>query len=128
MAKSEDPEELLYVWKSWHDATGKRMRKKYVEYVGLMKEVALLNGKKLDKALPGLFDHVDVVGTDKYSVGDIILLTFALFFSQSTINILHSIEPFNNIVKNIRRYFIGIKIFLVEYCAIINCNVSIFFY
>lgn len=45
MATSEDPEVLAYVWKAWHDATGKRMKKQYVEYVGLMKEVALLNGK-----------------------------------------------------------------------------------
>ncbi|XP_043289330.1 angiotensin-converting enzyme-like [Venturia canescens] len=44
MATSEDPEVLAYVWKAWHDATGKRMKKQYVEYVGLMKEVARLNG------------------------------------------------------------------------------------
>ncbi|XP_024941248.1 angiotensin-converting enzyme isoform X2 [Cephus cinctus] len=43
MAQSEDPEELGHVWKAWHDATGRKIKNKYVTYVELMKEIATLN-------------------------------------------------------------------------------------
>lgn len=87
MATSEDPEELLYVWKAWRDATGKRMRKKYVEYVGLMKEVALLNGKSFDKALPSVLYPrdlpVDVVSRMYRETGEIQSRSPPRLFSHS---------------------------------------------
>ena len=38
-------EELIYVWKSWRDASGKKMRDKFIDYIGLTNEVAKANGR-----------------------------------------------------------------------------------
>jgi hypothetical protein len=44
LAKSRDYDELLHVWKSWRDRTGKPMRSKYMRFVELTNEAARLNG------------------------------------------------------------------------------------
>lgn len=44
LASSEDFDELKYVWAEWHEQTGKKMRSDYENYVGLVAEVANLNG------------------------------------------------------------------------------------
>lgn len=41
---SRDYDELLYIWKGWHDASGKLMRADYKEYVELSNEAAKANG------------------------------------------------------------------------------------
>ena len=38
-------EELVYVWKEWRDASGKKMRRQFLDYVGLYNEAAVANGK-----------------------------------------------------------------------------------
>lgn len=44
MAHSRNYDELTYLWKMWHDKTGKQMRKDYGDYVTLMNEAAKENG------------------------------------------------------------------------------------
>lgn len=45
MAKSTNYDELSYVWKSWRDATGMKMRDLYKTYVDLSNEAAKGNSK-----------------------------------------------------------------------------------
>ena len=44
LAKSDDPEELLYVFEKWHEATGKKMRDDFKQYVALVDKIAKANG------------------------------------------------------------------------------------
>ncbi|KAL3837613.1 hypothetical protein ACJMK2_022959 [Sinanodonta woodiana] len=44
MAKSREPDELLWAWKSWRDVTGPAMKRKYEEYVRYLNEGAMDNG------------------------------------------------------------------------------------
>lgn len=44
LASSRDYNQLLWLWKSWRDATGKEMRSKYSKFTELMNEAAGLNG------------------------------------------------------------------------------------
>ncbi|XP_001845716.2 angiotensin-converting enzyme [Culex quinquefasciatus] len=44
MAKSENYDELLYVWKEWRDKTGRLMKDDYNDYVHLMNKAAGLAG------------------------------------------------------------------------------------
>uniref|UniRef100_A0A8B9ZHT4 Angiotensin-converting enzyme n=1 Tax=Anas platyrhynchos TaxID=8839 RepID=A0A8B9ZHT4_ANAPL len=44
LAKSQDYDELLFVWKGWRDASGKKMRNNYKRYVELSNKAAVLNG------------------------------------------------------------------------------------
>ncbi|NXN80602.1 ACE enzyme, partial [Bombycilla garrulus] len=44
MATSRDYDELLFVWKGWRDASGKKMRNNYKRYVELSNKAAVLNG------------------------------------------------------------------------------------
>ncbi|NXU79541.1 ACE enzyme, partial [Oreotrochilus melanogaster] len=44
MATSRDYEELLFAWKGWRDASGKKMKKNYKRYVELSNKAAVLNG------------------------------------------------------------------------------------
>ncbi|KAM4622364.1 angiotensin-converting enzyme [Discoglossus pictus] len=44
MAKSRDYDELLFAWKGWRDSSGKKMRDKFIKYVGLSNKAAQLNG------------------------------------------------------------------------------------
>lgn len=44
LAKSEDYDELAYVWKSWRDNSGKLMRSDYKKYVDLSNKAAIANG------------------------------------------------------------------------------------
>ncbi|KAE8744402.1 hypothetical protein FOCC_FOCC008955, partial [Frankliniella occidentalis] len=43
MSKSRDYDELTYTWKAWHDASGKRMRADYKNYVELQNKAAVAN-------------------------------------------------------------------------------------
>lgn len=43
-AESRNFDELKYLWVKWRDASGKRMRSKYQDYVDLMNEMANKNG------------------------------------------------------------------------------------
>lgn len=45
MAKSTDYDELVYVWKSWRDATGAKMKDLYQTYVTLANEAAKANSE-----------------------------------------------------------------------------------
>ncbi|XP_026471740.1 angiotensin-converting enzyme-like [Ctenocephalides felis] len=45
MANSRNPDELLYFWTAWRNATGRKMRKYYSEYVELMNEASYLNSQ-----------------------------------------------------------------------------------
>lgn len=45
LAKSQDYDELLFVWKGWRDASGKKMRNNYKRYVELSNKAAVLNGQ-----------------------------------------------------------------------------------
>lgn len=42
-AKSRNYDELLDLWKKWHDASGKLMRTQYVDYVEKINQVAKMN-------------------------------------------------------------------------------------
>ncbi|XP_075033464.1 angiotensin-converting enzyme [Mixophyes fleayi] len=44
LAKSRDYDELLFAWKGWRDASGKKMRNHYKRYVELGNKAATLNG------------------------------------------------------------------------------------
>ncbi|NWR35416.1 ACE enzyme, partial [Tachuris rubrigastra] len=44
MATSRDYDELLFAWKGWRDASGKKMRNNYKRYVELSNKAAVLNG------------------------------------------------------------------------------------
>ncbi|NWS81100.1 ACE enzyme, partial [Toxostoma redivivum] len=46
MATSRDYSELLFAWKGWRDASGKKMRNNYRRYVELSNKAAVLNGYK----------------------------------------------------------------------------------
>ncbi|KAF5284087.1 hypothetical protein FQA39_LY17136 [Lamprigera yunnana] len=46
LAKSTDYDELTYVWKEWRDATGRKMKDTYKEYVELSNKAAVANGFK----------------------------------------------------------------------------------
>ncbi|NXC02997.1 ACE enzyme, partial [Orthonyx spaldingii] len=46
MATSRDYNELLFAWKGWRDASGKKMRNNYKRYVELSNKAATLNGYK----------------------------------------------------------------------------------
>ncbi|KAK0076664.1 hypothetical protein PV326_010605 [Microctonus aethiopoides] len=45
MINSRDPEELKHVWKSWRDASGKKVRNDFIKYVELSNEIARLNNQ-----------------------------------------------------------------------------------
>lgn len=45
MATSRDYDELLFAWKGWRDASGKKMRNNYKRYVELSNKAAVLNGQ-----------------------------------------------------------------------------------
>lgn len=45
-AVSRDYDELKYLFVKWHDATGRKMRSSYLDYVNLMNEVGRGNGFK----------------------------------------------------------------------------------
>lgn len=45
MAHSRSYEEQLYAWRSWRDATGPKLKDKYIKYVELANEAARLKGK-----------------------------------------------------------------------------------
>uniref|UniRef100_A0A8C3XMN8 Angiotensin-converting enzyme n=1 Tax=Chelydra serpentina TaxID=8475 RepID=A0A8C3XMN8_CHESE len=44
LAKSRDYDELLFSWKGWRDASGKKIKSKYKRYVELSNKAARLNG------------------------------------------------------------------------------------
>nr|XP_014345475.1 PREDICTED: angiotensin-converting enzyme-like [Latimeria chalumnae] len=44
MATSRNYSELLFAWKGWHDASGKKIRKDYEKYVEFSNKAARLNG------------------------------------------------------------------------------------
>ncbi|KAF2982124.1 hypothetical protein EK904_009087 [Melospiza melodia maxima] len=44
MATCRDYDELLFAWKGWRDASGKKMRNNYKRYVELSNKAAVLNG------------------------------------------------------------------------------------
>ncbi|XP_063315425.1 angiotensin-converting enzyme [Pelobates fuscus] len=44
MATSRDYDELLFAWKGWRDASGKKIRSDFKEYVKLVNKAAQLNG------------------------------------------------------------------------------------
>ncbi|KAG8447001.1 hypothetical protein GDO86_014445 [Hymenochirus boettgeri] len=44
MAKSQNYDELLFAWKGWRDASGKKMRTNFKKYVQLSNKAAQLNG------------------------------------------------------------------------------------
>nr|CAD7196975.1 unnamed protein product [Timema douglasi] len=46
LENSRDPEELKHVWLKWRDATGRRMKDMFVQYVELENESARLNSEK----------------------------------------------------------------------------------
>ncbi|NXU41431.1 ACE enzyme, partial [Drymodes brunneopygia] len=46
MASIRDYDELLFAWKGWRDASGKKMRNSYKRYVELSNKAAVLNGYK----------------------------------------------------------------------------------
>ncbi|XP_038018778.1 angiotensin-converting enzyme [Motacilla alba alba] len=46
MATSRDYDKLLFAWKGWRDASGKKMRNNYKRYVELSNKAAMLNGYK----------------------------------------------------------------------------------
>nr|CAD7455011.1 unnamed protein product [Timema tahoe] len=52
LENSRDPEELKHVWLKWRDATGRRMKDMFVQYVELENEAARLN--KFKFSLPTL--------------------------------------------------------------------------
>ncbi|XP_033225855.1 angiotensin-converting enzyme-like [Belonocnema kinseyi] len=43
MAKSRDPEQLLYIWEKWREVTGKKIRRFYPRYVELSNMASKLN-------------------------------------------------------------------------------------
>lgn len=45
LATSRDYDELLFVWKGWRDASGKKMKNNYKRYVELSNKAAVLNGQ-----------------------------------------------------------------------------------
>uniref|UniRef100_A0A7N8WJE1 Angiotensin-converting enzyme n=1 Tax=Mastacembelus armatus TaxID=205130 RepID=A0A7N8WJE1_9TELE len=44
IAESRDYDELLFAWKGWRDASGKKIRQDYMRYVELANKAATLNG------------------------------------------------------------------------------------
>ena len=44
MAKSNDTNELLWAWKGWRDASGKKFPDKYEEFVYYLNKAAKING------------------------------------------------------------------------------------
>lgn len=44
MEKSDDYDELLYVWLAWRNATGVKIKEDYKDYVTLSNEAAKANG------------------------------------------------------------------------------------
>jgi peptidyl-dipeptidase A len=49
MTESRDYDRLLYVWKGWHDATGRKMRKPFTKTVEIQNKAAKENGYKGNK-------------------------------------------------------------------------------
>jgi peptidyl-dipeptidase A len=45
LATSNNYDQLLYTWQAWHNASGKKMRNDYAEYVELVNAAAKLNNK-----------------------------------------------------------------------------------
>lgn len=45
MATSRDYDELLFAWKGWRDASGKKIKNNYKRYVELSNKAAVLNGQ-----------------------------------------------------------------------------------
>lgn len=45
MANSTNYSELKYIWESWRDTTGRKMKDLYSTYVNLSNEAALANSK-----------------------------------------------------------------------------------
>ncbi|KAB7494290.1 hypothetical protein Anas_03906 [Armadillidium nasatum] len=46
MAKSRNPEELLYVWRAWREASGRPLRRQYSRFIEISNKAARLNGFK----------------------------------------------------------------------------------
>ena len=46
MSESRNYDRLLYVWKGWHDATGRKMRKIFAQTVAIQNKAASENGYK----------------------------------------------------------------------------------
>lgn len=44
LAKSNDENELLWAWKGWRDASGKKFPDKYEEFVYYLNKAAKMNG------------------------------------------------------------------------------------
>lgn len=51
--------ELEYVWKGWRDASGKKYRDQYTQYIGLNNEAAEANGKNFSSTSK----HWDGIGS-----------------------------------------------------------------
>ena len=47
LSDSRDYDELAYIWKSWRDVSGAKMRESYKTYVELSNLAAHLNGKNV---------------------------------------------------------------------------------
>lgn len=45
MKHSKNPQELLHVWREWHDHVGPPMKNKFMRYVQLANQAARLNGR-----------------------------------------------------------------------------------
>lgn len=41
---SRNPDELLHIWKQWHDSVGPPMKNKFMRYVQLANQAARMNG------------------------------------------------------------------------------------
>ena len=46
MSESRDYDRLLYIWKGWHDVTGRKMRKIFTQSVEIYNKAAQENGYK----------------------------------------------------------------------------------
>ncbi|KAL7646406.1 UNVERIFIED_CONTAM: hypothetical protein RMT77_003319 [Armadillidium vulgare] len=46
MAKSRNPEELLYVWRAWREASGRPLRRRYLRFIEMSNKAARINGFK----------------------------------------------------------------------------------
>ncbi len=44
LSKIEDYDEMAYVWKSWRDSTGAKIRPLYYKYIDLQNKAAVANG------------------------------------------------------------------------------------
>jgi len=44
MSSSRDWDELVWAWRGWRDATGRKMKKNYTDFANLMNKAAKMNG------------------------------------------------------------------------------------